>query len=107
MLALNLRNKIIVGALLTVGLLLSAVYVPRLMSNQRKTVPLTGEIVRFTSGSLTLGGVVYKPAGSGPFPAVLYNHGSGKGNLSNEAFEALAPAFVSRGWVLFAPYRRW
>jgi carboxymethylenebutenolidase len=26
--------------------------------------------------------------------------------LSNEAFEALAPVFVSRGWVLFAPYRR-
>jgi dipeptidyl aminopeptidase/acylaminoacyl peptidase len=26
--------------------------------------------------------------------------------LSHEAFEAIAPQYVSRGWVFFAPYRR-
>ena len=26
--------------------------------------------------------------------------------LSNEAFEAIAPVYTSRGWVFFAPYRR-
>jgi hypothetical protein len=31
------------------------------------------EIVNFRSGSLELKGVLYKPNGSEPFPAVLYN----------------------------------
>ena len=37
---------------------------------------------------------------------MLYNHGSAPGMLSNEAFEAIAPVYVSHGWVFFAPYRR-
>src|SRR5579872_5658444 len=36
----------------------------------------SAEIVTFPSGKLVLHGVVYKPAGPGPFPAVLFNHGS-------------------------------
>ena len=32
--------------------------------------------VTFKSGSLTLVGYLFKPAGRGPFPAVLWNHGS-------------------------------
>jgi len=76
-------------------------------------VPLTsfcfspeGEVVSFPSGELTLKGVVYKPDGKGPFPAVLYNHGSAPGMLSKDAFAALGPVFVKRGWVFFGPYRR-
>ncbi len=64
------------------------------------------DIVSFHSGNLTLYGVLYKPEGAGPFPAVLYNHGSAAGMLNNEAFEALGPVFAKRGWVFFAPYRR-
>ena len=64
------------------------------------------DIVSFQSGNLTLYGVLYKPEGAGPFPAVLYNHGSAAGMLNNEAFEALGPVFAKRGWVFFAPYRR-
>lgn len=63
-------------------------------------------IVTFPSGQLTLSGVLYKPTGAGPFPAVLYNHGSAPGMLSKEAFDVLGPVFTSRGWVFFAPYRR-
>ncbi len=37
-----------------------------------------GNEVSFASGSLTLKGFLYKPAGAGPFPAVLWNHGSEK-----------------------------
>lgn len=69
-------------------------------------VSQAAEIVSFQSGDLTLRGVVYKPEGSGPFPAVLYNHGSAPGMLSAEAFEALGPVFVNHGWVFFGPYRR-
>jgi poly(3-hydroxybutyrate) depolymerase len=34
------------------------------------------EEVAFPSGALELHGFVHKPEGSGPFPAILYNHGS-------------------------------
>src|SRR5437763_11591611 len=64
------------------------------------------DTVTFQNGAITLHGLLYKPEGSGPFPAVLYNHGSAPGMLSNEAFEAIAPLYVEHGWVFFAPYRR-
>jgi dienelactone hydrolase len=67
---------------------------------------LTGEVVTFPSGSLVLHGVLYRPRGPGPFPAVLYNHGSVPGMLSAGAAEALGPAFASRGWLFFMPFRR-
>ena len=68
--------------------------------------PASAKIVSFPSGSLTLHGVFYMPEGKGPFPAVLYNHGSAPGMLSNKAFEELGPLFASRGWIFFAPWRR-
>jgi dienelactone hydrolase len=49
---------------------------------------------------------LYKPEGIGPFPAVLYNHGSAGGMLSQETFDALGPVFARHGWVFFGPYRR-
>jgi dipeptidyl aminopeptidase/acylaminoacyl peptidase len=70
-------------------------------------VPLAAaDAVSFPSGTLTLHGVLYKPDGPGPFPAVIYNHGSAPGMLSSEAFDALGPLFAARGWIFFAPYRR-
>src|SRR6266850_1874118 len=70
------------------------------------SVLAVAETVTFPSGKLTLQGVLYKPEGTGPFPAVVYNHGSAPGMLSKEAFEALGPVFASHGWVFFGPYRR-
>lgn len=64
------------------------------------------EEVAFPSGKKTLHGLIYKPAGSGPFPTVLYNHGSAPGLLNNEAFARIAPVFTMHGWAFFAPYRR-
>src|SRR6476469_3125735 len=64
------------------------------------------EIVTLNVGDRTLHGMLYRPVGPGPFPGVLYNHGSAAGMLNNQAFDALGPLFVSRGWVFFAPYRR-
>jgi carboxymethylenebutenolidase len=70
--------------------------------------PVEPEVVSFSSASdgITLQGVLYKPAGAGPFPAVLFNHDSGRGLTSDVLFQALGPRFVSRGWVFFAPWRR-
>lgn len=69
-------------------------------------VVLTGEVVTFSSGDLALHGLLYRPKGPGPFPAVLYNHGSAPGMMSASAAEALGPIFVARGWVFFMPSRR-
>jgi carboxymethylenebutenolidase len=67
---------------------------------------LTGEIVAFRNGASMLHGVLYKPPGEGPFPAVLYNHGASPGMYSNEVFEHVGPLLVKHGWMMFAPYRR-
>jgi carboxymethylenebutenolidase len=63
-------------------------------------------VVSFPSGARVLHGVVYQPGGSGPFPAILFNHGSAPGMQSKEAFDALGPVFARHGWVFFGPYRR-
>src|SRR6266550_2925136 len=70
------------------------------------SVLAVAETVTFPSGEITLHGVLYKPEGTGPFPAVIYNHGSAPGMMSKEAFAALGPVFASHGWVFFGPYRR-
>ena len=64
------------------------------------------ETVSFNSGDKVLRGLLYKPAGPGPFPTVLYNHGSAPGLLNNQAFDLIGPLFTARGWAFFAPYRR-
>jgi len=66
----------------------------------------SGSVMSFSNDELTLGGLLYKPEGDGPFPALLYNHGSAPGMMNNKAFETIGPLFVNRGWVFFAPYRR-
>src|SRR5689334_22293089 len=38
----------------------------------------SAERVEYPSGQLKLPGLLYKPAGKGPFPAVIWNHGSEK-----------------------------
>src|SRR6266403_4322001 len=70
------------------------------------SVLAVAETVTFPSGEITLHGVLYKPEGTGPFPAVIYNHGSAPGMMSKEAFAALGPVFASHRWVFFGPYRR-
>jgi carboxymethylenebutenolidase len=59
--------------------------------------------VTFSSGSLVLHGFLYKPEGQGPFPAVLWNHGSERrpGWLPE-----VAPTFLSQGYIFFIPHRR-
>jgi len=65
--------------------------------------PFTPELVTFTSGSLTLHGFLFRPAGPGPFPAIVFNHGSEKlpGAKNGQAL-----FYVNHGFVLFVPHRR-
>ena len=62
--------------------------------------------VYFKNKDINLGGELYKPEGKGPFPAVLYNHGSAPGMLNSDISKVLGPMFAKSGWVFFMPYRR-
>jgi len=62
------------------------------------------EVISFPSKTLTLRGVLYRPEGTGPFPAIVYNHGSAIDNSADS--DALGPLFASHGWVFFMPSRR-
>jgi len=61
------------------------------------------QLVAFPSGDLELRGFIFKPEGDGPFPAVLYNHGSEK--LPGSKPE-IGNFFARNGYVLFVPHRR-
>jgi carboxymethylenebutenolidase len=65
---------------------------------------IKGERVTFASGPLELGGFIARPAGEGPFPAVVWNHGSG--SMPNPRPAPVASFWVSRGFVFFEPHRR-
>ena len=67
---------------------------------------LNGARVTFKNGDLTLGAMVWKPAGHGPFPAVLWNHGSEKGPGGDGSNPLLGPVFAAQGYVFFMPFRR-
>ena len=64
------------------------------------------EIITFKNGELTLKGELFKPVGNGPFPVVIYNHGSAPAMLNSQASAMIAPNFVENGWAFFMPYRR-
>jgi len=64
---------------------------------------VTGRLVSFPSGDLTLRGYLHVPPGDGPFPALLWNHGSER---DPGAQDALAAFYTSLGCAFFAPHRR-
>src|SRR5206468_1706365 len=64
------------------------------------------ERVTFHSDHLTLVGFLFKPDGPGPFPALIWNHGSEKSPGTMRQFDAVAAIFVPAGYVVFAPMRR-
>jgi len=76
------------------------------MSGCQSTSSTASETVTFKNGDLVLHGLLYRPGGRGPFPVVLFNHGSAPGMLNTQAFDAIGPVLTARGWAFFAPYRR-
>lgn len=90
--------KISTRALLATTILL----VPTFAAAQTPTAPSR---ITFQSGSLTLFADVYKPAGPGPFPLVIWNHGLARSPERSE-FDPVGAAFVNAGYVMVAPLRR-
>jgi carboxymethylenebutenolidase len=64
--------------------------------------PGAPQLVSFPSGDLTLRGFLYKPEGEGPFPAIIWNHGSEK--LPGQQSD-LARFYTKQGFVFFLPHR--
>ena len=64
------------------------------------------ERVTFKSDGLTLVGFLFQPDGPGPFPGLVWNHGSEKNPGSLRQFDTVAAIFVPAGYVVFAPVRR-
>ena len=71
------------------------------------------ETVVVASGKLRLKAFLWKPNGPGPFPTVLFNHGSGGADADHtagfpitEAAEKLAPLFLKHGYAFLYLFRR-
>lgn len=67
--------------------------------------PASRSEVVIPSGELRLRGWVLRPEGAGPFPAIVYNHGSEK-DPSLDVFAGLASFFQEHGYVVVLPFRR-
>ena len=65
----------------------------------------TRDTVVVKSGALTLRALLWRPAGNGPFPAIVYNHGSGPQSDLRRP-EVLGPVFARHGYVFLYVFRR-
>ncbi len=77
--------------------------VPYVQSDEVKAFRKTAITVSFPSRGLMLHGWIYKPAGDGPFPALVWNHGSEK---RPTAHPELGRFYTSHGYVVFLPVRQ-
>ena len=65
------------------------------------------------NGPVTLHALIWRPQGRGPFPAILFNHGSGRtpedlerlGHYEQQAY-LLGPMFARHGYVFMFLFRR-
>jgi dienelactone hydrolase len=94
----------------TLVFLFALVSVALAIDSPAPTVP---ETVVIPSGKLRLKAFFWKPNGPGPFPAVLFNHGSGGTDADHtgglpitEAAEKLAPLFLKHGYAFLYLFRR-
>jgi carboxymethylenebutenolidase len=61
----------------------------------------------YTNDNLKLEGYLYKPAGAGPFPVVVYNHGSRAGSERRELpMVFIARVMIPAGYAVIVPERR-
>lgn len=69
----------------------------RLSASRREPFPMVQEDVTFSSGQATLHGVLVRPDGAGPVPAVVLVHGSAAQGRHSPAYRSAADFFVRRG----------
>jgi len=86
----------------SIALLVSAL----VMAAAVPTVASPGKRVTFQSDGNSLVGYLYQPEGEGPWPALIWNHGSEENPGAGPQFNTVASVFVPAGFVVFAPQRR-
>ena len=89
-----------ISTIAAVGLLLLSVRV----AMPQPVSAFAAERVVVPSGTLRLTGLLWKPAGSRPFPAVLFNHGGRTNDLARA--EVLGPLFAKHGYAFLYLFRR-
>jgi dienelactone hydrolase len=63
--------------------------------------------VFYKSGSLSIEAYLYKPSGDGPFPAIIYNHGSRDGfERAERPFAYIGSLLTAAGYAVLVPERR-
>lgn len=67
--------------------------------------PREPQTVVVHSGGLTLRSLLWLPVGEGPFPAVLFNHGSGSPDPARQPV-ILGPVFARHGYAFLYLFRR-
>jgi len=84
-----------------------------LLALGQSSVSLAPETVVVPSGTLRLKALLWRPAGPGPSPAVLFVHGSGSTDAAHtgefvltEAAAKLAPVFIKHGYAFLFLFRR-
>jgi len=97
----KIRTIVVAGLSLTVAAALAGGQAPA-----SSTAAIVKQPVTFRSAGLALIGFLFKPEGAGPFPAVIWNHGSERAPGRGPQFDSAAEVFLRAGYVLFAPVRR-
>jgi len=65
---------------------------------------IAADRVVVSSGTLHLTGLLWKPTGAGPFPAVLFNHGAGPTDPARA--QDIGPLFAKHGYAFLYLFRR-
>lgn len=86
---------------------------PHIITAADKAEVISHETVIVPSGALQLKAFLWRPQGMGPFPVVLFNHGSGSIDPAHtgpiaitDAAEKLGPIFVKHGYAFPYLFRR-
>jgi dienelactone hydrolase len=93
-------------------ILMTLAMVSALAAQAAGQVPGGPDTVVVRSGALELHALLWRPPGRGPFPAVLFNHGSGHatgeaaGRRDQRHPDLLGPVFARHGYVFLYLYRR-
>lgn len=94
------------------GLLLTLALQSALAGRTDGQVSRGPDTVMVPSGALQLRGLLWRPPGDGPFPAVLFNHGSGHATAASSGrgerrhSAVIGPLFARHGYVLLYLFRR-
>lgn len=93
------KNKISYSAFLVILFNFTAFTV-----SSQDSLKIKPDTISFNSGDLSLKGLLWKPEGKGPFPAVLFNHGSEANSMGY--LPGIAKYFLDHGYAFFTPFRR-